>query len=995
MNRLVMILTGAAWVLAMSTAWFAAAEPARPTQPLNFVFFLIDDLGWTDLGCFGSDLYETPNIDRLAREGMRFTNAYAACTVCSPTRAAVMTGKYPARLHVTDWIAGHERPYAKLRIPDWTKYLPHEQVTIAEALKPAGYFTGHVGKWHLGSKGFWPTDQGFDVNIAGHEAGSPPSYYWPYERGGRRILNLELTKQTEGQYLTDRLGDEAVQILRAHSREPFFLYLPTYQVHMPLDPKKEYVPKYQARIRPGLKHDHPGYAAMIQSMDEYVGKVLRALDELKIADRTVVFFTSDNGGLSHLWGEKRGPTNNAPLRLGKGSAYEGGVRVPLIVRWPGAVRPNSTCHEPVLSIDYYPTILELAGVKGDAKHNADLDGVSLVPLLGDPAAKLQRDAIFWHYPHYHPGGATPYGAVRAGDWKLIEFYEDMHVELYNLKEDIGERNDLAARMPDKVAELRDRLHRWREAVGAQMPTPNPQYDSEKDRQAAQPKSKPAAKKSADKKSGAKKSSGEKPAGKKPADNPPAGKPEAEKSQAEKSALAEPVQSQSERASLHRRPNIVLIMADDLGRADLGAYGQKVVPTPNLDRLAAQGMKFNHAYAGCSVCAPSRSVLMTGLHMGHTPVRTNPGGVSIRAEDVTVAQRLKALGYATGGFGKWGLGDVGTPGVPEKHGFDLFFGYYHQVHAHYYFPEYLYRNSQRVLLEGNAGFAPELKHPPDGAYPPIDPATGKHRQFSHDVILRETLDYIRGHKDGPFFCYAAWTIPHGRWHILADDPAWALFKDKPWPDDIKVVAAMNVMLDRSVGQVLELLANLGLEENTVVLFTSDNGGARRLEGTLDCVGPLRGQKGTLYEGGLRVPLLVRWPGKTKPGSTSDLPVYFADIAPTLMEIAGASLGETDGVSLVPTLTGQGEQRKHEYLYWESAHNAKGLFAQAVRWGKWKAVRQPKRPIELFDLSRDEAETTDVASIHPDVVQQIQRFMEQAHQAPPPQIEPTKPPGARWR
>lgn len=445
----------------------------------------------------------------------------------------------------------------------------------------------------------------------------------------------------------------------------------------------------------------------------------------------------------------------------------------------------------------------------------------------------------------------------------------------------------------------------------------------------------------------------------------------------------------------RRPNIILIMADDLGWGDLGCYGQKVVPTPNLDRLAAEGMRFTQAYAGCSVCAPSRSVLMTGLHMGHTPVRTNPGGVPIRAQDVTVAERLKALGYATGGFGKWGLGDVGTSGVPEKHGFDLFFGYYHQVHAHYYFPEFLYRNSKRVPLPGNEGFAPALKHPPDGAWARVDPATGNRRQFAHELIVAETLRFIREQKDRPLFCYAAWTVPHGRWHIPEDEPAWAMFKDRPWPEDVKVVAAMNAMLDRHVGQVLELVKQLGLDEDTVVVFTSDNGGARRLEGLLDCVGPLRGQKGTLYEGGLRVPLLVRWPGRIRPGRTSNLPVSFADVAPTLLELAGGAADGFDGVSLLPTWLGQAEQKRPEYLYWESAHPVKGRFSQAVRWGKWKAIRGPHGKIELYDLSRDQGETADVAGANPAVVHRIQQILQEAHQPPPPQIEPDKPPGQRWR
>lgn len=489
LHRIAALLLTAAvgvWLISAENAGISAETRNVP----NIVFILVDDLGWTDVGCFGSDLYRTPNVDRLAREGMRFTDAYSACTVCSPTRAAVMTGKYPARLHLTDWIAGHVRPYAKLKIPDWTKQLRLEEVTIAEALKAAGYATAHVGKWHLGPRGFWPTDQGFDVNIAGCELGAPPSYYWPYKWKGLELKNLKLTPETEGQYLTDRLGDEAVRVIRGFRDRPFFLYLATYQVHMPKQPKKEYVPAYESLVKPGMKHDDPSYAAMVQSMDEVVGKVLRTLDELGIAQRTVIFFTGDNGGLSHLYGEKRGPTSNWPLRLGKGSAYEGGVRVPLVVRWPGRTRPGSVCAEPVMSIDYYPTMLQMAGALGDPRHNATVDGRSLVPVLDKPGAPLGRETIYWHYPHYHPGGATPYGAVRADEWKLIEFYEDMHVELYHLAADIGESRDLAGSKPELVQGLKARLHAWRQLVGAQMPTPNPDYNPKRDIESLKPRAKP-------------------------------------------------------------------------------------------------------------------------------------------------------------------------------------------------------------------------------------------------------------------------------------------------------------------------------------------------------------------------------------------------------------------------------------------------------------------------------------------------------------------------
>lgn len=483
----------------------ADTEVPRSERPPNIVLIVIDDLGWRDLGCYGSDLYETPHVDRLAREGMRFTNAYSACTVCSPSRAALLTGKYPARLRVTDWIPGHERPDAKLKIPDWTQRLELSETTLAELLASAGYICGHVGKWHLGPQGFWPTEQGFAVNIGGCDLGAPPSYYWPYTRASRRLPTLELTPATQGQYLTDRLAEETAALIRQWKARPFFLYLATYQVHMPLEPKKTYVAKYAQRVRPGMRHTNPRYAAMVQSMDEFVGKVLDALDRTSLAGNTIVFFTSDNGGLSHLNGVKRGPTDNWPLRLGKGSSYEGGVRVPLIVRWPGRTPPGTVCHAPVMGIDLFPTVAEIighpvasatgsagqrsaalgrpeSGTSADAAPQGagnakpafgPVDGISLVPLLRKPKARLPRDALFWHYPHYHPGGATPYGAVRAGPWKLIEFYEDMRVELYNLDDDLGEQHDRAPSRPDLVTALRDQLHRWRQNVGAQMPTARP------------------------------------------------------------------------------------------------------------------------------------------------------------------------------------------------------------------------------------------------------------------------------------------------------------------------------------------------------------------------------------------------------------------------------------------------------------------------------------------------------------------------------------------
>jgi arylsulfatase A-like enzyme len=435
---------------------------AAPAPKPNVIFVLTDDLGWTDLGCFGSKFYETPNIDRLASQGMRFTDAYSACTVCSPTRASILTGQYPARLHITDWIAGHKRPFAKLRVPDWTMQLSTDIPNVAKMLKAAGYATASIGKWHLGPAACWPDKQGFDLNVGGCEKGQPPSYFSPY-----KIPTL--TEGPDNEFLSDRLTSEALTFIESNKDKPFFLYLPHYAVHTPLMAKKEVIAKYKAKADPDASHNNPTYAALIESVDDSVGRLMKKLEELKLSGNTVIVFTSDNGGLKNV-------TSNVPLRAGKGSAYEGGVRVPLIVTWPGVIQPGSVSHAPVISADYFPTLLDLAGVAAPKAHT--VDGESLAPLLRQSGA-LTRDAIYWHYPHYHPGGATPYGAVREGDFRLVEFYEDNRAELYNLKDDIGETQDLAAKNPEKTAALRQKLHDWRQRVGAQMPMPNPDYDPDK------------------------------------------------------------------------------------------------------------------------------------------------------------------------------------------------------------------------------------------------------------------------------------------------------------------------------------------------------------------------------------------------------------------------------------------------------------------------------------------------------------------------------------
>jgi len=457
-----------------------SAAPTAAKRKPNIVLILVDDLGWTDVGCFGSKYYETPNIDRLAAEGMKFTNGYAACAVCSPTRAAVMTGRYPARLGITDWIRarfqGGKIPADKknpsgytgrgpVQCPRNALWMEHEEVTIAEALKPAGYVSCHIGKWHLGPDDWYPEKQGFDHNFGGCDYGQPPSYFDPYKN--RRLANIPTLKpRKEGEYLTDREGDEAVNFIRASKDRPFFLYLAHYAVHTPIQGKKTLVDKYKTKTPTNQKN--PTYAAMVESVDHSVGKVLAALDELKLADNTLVIFSSDNGGLT-------GPTNNKPLRAGKGYPYEGGIRVPYIFRRPGDIKPASVCETTVISVDFFPTICRAAGVTPPADR--EIDGEDLTPLL-TRTGKLKRQAIYWHFPHFRGRGIPPYSIIRQGDWKLLKRYAGSpKFELFNLTEDLSEKKDLAPEMPEKVKELDAKLAAALKKQGAKIPRVNPDHKS--------------------------------------------------------------------------------------------------------------------------------------------------------------------------------------------------------------------------------------------------------------------------------------------------------------------------------------------------------------------------------------------------------------------------------------------------------------------------------------------------------------------------------------
>lgn len=456
---------------------------ARGSDQPNFLFFLVDDLGWADVGCNGSTFYQTPHIDSLATSGTRFTDGYAAASICSPTRASILTGRHPVRVNITDWIPGMSKTGKFEKVEDRDN-LALSEVTIAETLRDAGYQTFFAGKWHLGEVGHFPEDQGFNINIGGHERGSPPGgYYAPWR-------NPKLVAKHDGEYLTERLTEETVSFINSQRTQdpPFFAYLSYYNVHTPIQPYKKRVGEYEEKLK-GLKgetpiieernarsrgrQDNAELASMVAAVDDSVGRILAKLDEWQLSDNTVVIFFSDNGGLCTRPASSKkngkgaaGPGCNLPLRAGKGWLYEGGIREAAIVRAPGKAQ-GIVCNTPMVSTDFYPTILELAGLP--LQPELHVDGRSLVPFLDtEPKEQAERE-LYWHYPHYHGSGWAPGGAIRKGDWKLIEFWEYDDVELYDLSKDIGEQNDLSNQHPEKVRELQLALDNWRTSIGAVMP----------------------------------------------------------------------------------------------------------------------------------------------------------------------------------------------------------------------------------------------------------------------------------------------------------------------------------------------------------------------------------------------------------------------------------------------------------------------------------------------------------------------------------------------
>ncbi len=918
-------------------------QQASASSKPNILFILADDLGWRDLGCYGHGIHETPHIDKLAGDGMRFTDAYAACPVCGPTRASIMSGKFPSRSGYThNWLPPDNEEFWGEGMPrDRHAFMKLEEFTLAEALNAGGYQTGFVGKWHLGEEPYYPRHQGFDINVAGCSMGAPGpgGYFSPYNIS--EVLPA-FKSGPKGEYLTDRVTAEAIRIMDKFSKKekPWLMYMSYYTVHAPIQAKAEKVKKYAAKVRQakGRRLHSATYAGMVESLDENVGRLIQWLDDRKLRENTIIVFTSDNGG-------HRGATHNRPLRGYKGDLYEGGIRVPWIVQWPGVTKPGSVCSQPVISTDFYPTILEMSGQPPRPEQH--VDGVSLVPMLkGD--SDLDRGPMVWHYPHDRI--SKPASAIRVGDWKFIKYYEDGRQELYNLKRDIGESQNLVKRMPEKAVELKTRLDAMLKEHGAKIPRRDPRFVTQ-------------------------------------------GKPH------------------GQQANPSSKPNIVFILADDLGYGDVGCYGAEKIQTPNIDRLAKEGVLFTDAHTECSTCSPTRYGLLTGRYCFRTWLKYSALSTSapllIEEDRVTVASLLKSAGYSTSIVGKWHLGfgreegfADGRTGPPNhwetrKSGpnwngelkpgpLEVGFDTSYVIPVANSFPPYVIVENHHV--EGLRKDSPigRLVSKNGGLMEGGEGARWKDEELV-DKLTGKVISQLEGFakKEKPFFLYYAPHQPHKPHRPNARFKGTSQFE--AYGDVVQE-------LDWSVGEVLKTLDRLGLSENTLVIFSSDNGpaGGGRPRGGHWPVGRImRGGKGDILEGGHRVPFIARWPGRIKPGTRSAEMISLTDMLATFAALTGKSLppgAGPDSYNVLPALLGQKVPDPKRPMVMLSG----GMGALAIREGKWKLIdgqgacgyghhRRPKPkpgdpPAQLYDLEKDLGETTNLYAQHPEIVQRLKQSLE---------------------
>lgn len=937
---------------------FAAAPgPLGEVGSPNVVIIYADDVGYGDVSCYGAEKIQTPNIDRLAKEGLRFTDGHCTAATCTPSRFSMLTGIHGFRHGV------------RVLAPNAPMAIKPDMFTLPQLFKDAGYSTAVVGKWHLGiGDGVTPVDWNGEVKPGPLEVGFDYSFLMPstndrvpcvyledhsvvnldpndplyvgrkapagfsgsvYPDGKKNPEAMTYYPSSHGhnnsvingigrigfqwggksalwndETMADVFVDQAkLWLSQQKQNEPFFLYFSSQDIHVPRAPH----PRFRGKTDLGYRGD-----AMAQ-LDWSTGAILQALEELGLDDNTIVIFTSDNGPVyddGYVDGTvvrtstaevDQGHDGSGPYRGGKYQIYEGGTRVPFIIRWPGQIQPGIS-GALVSQIDFTASFASLLGLELEAKQAIDSRDTM--------DAFLGKDAVGLTVMIEEARGL----ALRSGSLKFIEGTgKSPQDQFFDLSLELSESSLQYRDYPAQAEAMKGTLEAYKSSeLGLR---------------------------------------------------------------AEAAALDQTPKEQL--------PNIVFIMADELGYYELSCMGHPNIQTPNIDLLASEGIRFTNMYAGSPLCAPTRGSLMTGKHSGHTSVRSNGGGTPMRADEQTIASVLKQAGYATGGFGKWGCGGRGSSGVPERHGFDTFVGYYDQVHAHTYYPPYILRNSEEVPLEGNHGGS-----------------VGE--TYSHYVIMDAAKDFIRSNKDQPFFAYLPITPPHGLFNIPDTDPAWQLYKDKDWPEPARRYAAMVSMVDRQVGEVRALLDELGIADNTLIVFTGDNGGQdyfrdkdhpRGFHGPN--VNPLngeafRGQKGRVYEGGLRIPAVAYMPNKATGGRVSDHAAYFPDFMPTFAQLAGVQTPiDSDGLSFLPELLGRNSewiQMDHPFMYWElggqvavraSAYQLENLPYPADK--IWKAVRPKKNAAwELYELRTDPTESKDQAAEHVEILEQLIRIADKEHE-----------------